>query len=1177
MKTKIIALLCSIPFLLMVSLSSFAQIPSSPVPVAGPTSVVMPTTSSLYYVPPQDPSITLTWSVSPTSAGTFGPTSNSATVTWNSAFTGNVVISCTAKNTKGTSAPATLSVSVTASPLTAVTISPSSQKISYNTAAAALSATTQGGSGTFSYQWQSSPGSTTYTNISGATTATYSPGILTSTTSYQLIVTNNSTSVTSNIATVFVNPVSTEQFTYTADSLFLHLSKSAIPTGILYDRVFPATSLNNVNVNEIDTTNHPYFLKAYSEMFNSAYSQAGWLPADSITSRAAATRVQPGTNNVPVGLSFYSYNVIDLNAITNNLIQMHSDSLYYDTPNRTTSPYDLVNSFVASPLLDSVNAQSTVQFVFPANLFINKSGLTMSSLKVDFGDGLGQVSVSLGSSHNVTYSGPDGFRNLLFVATMSNGTVYQTYGQIKVYSTPNSNAAMVKTAAVQATCSYSDYTPSIFPSALGFQGYDENMAVPGNGQISISYATNPCTGILKKPIIISEYFQPGGMSNSDLYAYFNKNTFMYNSIGLLDYLKSQGFDIVTVTYQANTNVSDGSTDYIERNGRVLMTAINMVNQMKQGTAQNILIGPSMGGLVSRYALTYMEQHNQTHQVGLWVSFDAPHQGANIPLGDQEFAQKASDLSPLAGTALNQQANNPAAKEMLISHYLANKSGPGGAPGFRDRFNSVITTMGYPKGDTGQPFRKIAIADGSLGGNEVVADGSVAFTFQAADIRIVNLLLFKVRINFFTAAQAQVNFEPSAGSTAPIFAFKGVKWLPEIKNYTTPSYTSSLDGAPGGTFYTQQTIAGFGGITVAKFAFVNIKTYFSSVQNNHSFINTKSALGFQGSNQNLSENMSGRNLVCTGETPFDSYFAPLNTNYEHINLWPAAANFLVQEISGNQQAPSVLNPTTTTFTINGPTSICGGSGTYSINSLPAGATVTWSASPATAVTLTPSGQGVVVTSLGSSFTSVTLNANVVTKCLPTAVTPFIIELSTAPPPPINGPSSVCAGVNYENTFTAPTVPGATGWTWSSMPSANFYGNSKTSSSAVLNFTNAGTYSLECDITTPCGLVKAYGQFYASSTCSTTNAAFAVYPNPSSSVMSVGPANTTSSDATSVNQTQTSTPFTYELYDSKGKILRQGQSKDGSTVQFDTSTLTSDMYYVHIIYGSTVIEKKVIVSH
>ena len=66
------------------------------------------------------------------------------------------------------------------------TISNSSTSIASGTAPNAFTSTlATGGVGTITYQWQSSPNNSIWTNISGATSATYAPGALTATTYYR--------------------------------------------------------------------------------------------------------------------------------------------------------------------------------------------------------------------------------------------------------------------------------------------------------------------------------------------------------------------------------------------------------------------------------------------------------------------------------------------------------------------------------------------------------------------------------------------------------------------------------------------------------------------------------------------------------------------------------------------------------------------------------------------------------------------------------------------------------------------------------------------------------------------------------------------------------------------------------------------------------------------------------
>jgi RHS repeat-associated protein len=118
-------------------------------------------------------------------------------------------------------------------PLTAGAITAAT--INYNTSPGALTVTAAGGgTGTFTYQWQSSTDGTTFTNISGATTAGYTPPALTVSTWYERIVTSNGASATTPAAKITVYPQLTAG-TITATSINYNTSPGALtvtaPTG----------------------------------------------------------------------------------------------------------------------------------------------------------------------------------------------------------------------------------------------------------------------------------------------------------------------------------------------------------------------------------------------------------------------------------------------------------------------------------------------------------------------------------------------------------------------------------------------------------------------------------------------------------------------------------------------------------------------------------------------------------------------------------------------------------------------------------------------------------------------------------------------------------------------------------------------------------------------------------
>src|SRR5690606_10315673 len=101
----------------------------------------------------------------------------------------------------------------------------------------------------------------------------------------------------------------------------------------------------------------------------------------------------------------------------------------------------------------------------------------------------------------------------------------------------------------------------------------------------------------------------------------------------------------------------------------------------------VLIGHSMGGVIGRYALRYMEtpayitwsgayKPERMHNTRLFISLDAPHQGANIPLALQHsYGLLTNNIPNLMGynakfllKKFNLFLDGTAAKQLLIYHY-----------------------------------------------------------------------------------------------------------------------------------------------------------------------------------------------------------------------------------------------------------------------------------------------------------------------------------------------------------------------------------------------------------------------------------------------------------------------------------------------------------------------------
>lgn len=134
-----------------------------------------------------------------------------------------------------------------------------------------------------------------------------------------------------------------------ADYKLQNLNKAYISTGILYDRVFPIAQLDNhiASASSTDTATPAHLAQAYFEMYNASYNTTGWLTPTQIDDQIKAK----GNNRQhPIGIFLYNYNVIDSNALADNLLDTMADGRFYDVANRSRSPYFSYTSFMASPL-----------------------------------------------------------------------------------------------------------------------------------------------------------------------------------------------------------------------------------------------------------------------------------------------------------------------------------------------------------------------------------------------------------------------------------------------------------------------------------------------------------------------------------------------------------------------------------------------------------------------------------------------------------------------------------------------------------------------------------------------------------------------------------------------------------------------------------------------------------
>ena len=384
-------------------------------------------------------------------------------------------------------------------------------------------------------------------------------------------------------------------------------------------------------------------------------------------------------------------------------------------------------------------------------------------------------------------------------------------------------------------------------------------------------------------------------------------------------------------------LADGGADYIERNAMAVVALLKRENEKlsRNGSTEKItLIGPSMGGLISRYALAYMEKNNIPHNVNLWVSFDSPHLGANIPISTQSELIFLGSIAESAEAAAKYRENllSPAERQMLIEQ--VNSNGKNNNHPFRQQFlqnqitNSLPNTNGFPTS-----MRKVALINGTTSGVKTNFESQV--TYDIAVFGALNLKAFYlVTRNLATPNNWVTSFE--GRFTKQILCsipFTNMTYFCGLTITTQERYDlninprGSMDVVQGGTYDTV-------GI-VKKSIDENPAIQEQRVENrayvpNHAFIPTVSSLAFKNPNFDWTAPIN-RNLLCNPankEIVFDSYFSP-SKNEVHVALTNESVNWLLKEIQGNAQVPSFYIPENNFV---GPSLLCNNQiGNYSFGS------------------------------------------------------------------------------------------------------------------------------------------------------------------------------------------------------------------------------------------------------
>lgn len=508
-------------------------------------------------------------------------------------------------------------------------------------------------------------------------------------------------------------------------SLFSNLSYPDNEVQFLYQRSVRQTDSVFYDFDCTDTNNFNIFNSIYEELYYAAHDTTSFERIDSVIVDA----LNYDKDTIPLGIIDYQYYFIKPEAVTTGdyFIFDTVNTLLLDHPAPISSPYEEKNIFLVSVLRDVYQFSSPTFEINPRFFF--RDQITETNyydddihFRVDFGDGSGWK-----------YLDPL-LENFVTVNYLSSGTKIVRVEMIskdgEVLKSSKSQIVVKKDAKASSP--------------------DEILDFPGM-EVGVYHGCNVVPGEEKIIIFLEGIDMLDQIKSED-----RDLDQIYGSMIEREYineLRNFGYTYYVVNWKQST---------IDMRFNALYT-LNLIEKLKSqyqnSDHQFVVIGESMGGVIARYVLTFMESEkyqdgnfdeffvdkdpanlryldknpdlidlgtlnrqedlvNLNHKTREFITIDSPHKGANVPLAFQRLYQYYVPDNSLRKTIfqmMHQGLESKASKQLLLFHGAVNNVPSTPVQSFPHpnhlEFYSQLESMGnYP-----QYCKKVALSSGDLKG------------------------------------------------------------------------------------------------------------------------------------------------------------------------------------------------------------------------------------------------------------------------------------------------------------------------------------------------------------------------------------------------------------------------------------------------------------------------------
>jgi hypothetical protein len=522
-----------------------------------------------------------------------------------------------------------------------------------------------------------------------------------------------------------------------ANSIFAGINKTRVPNGLLLDYAMEFAELSAFNGATL-TNENTVTTSQYTDIYNTllmarVQTTVPGLVAPTVF-KSQWDNLRQANKIVLSGL-YYKYSQFKSNA--NPTLLTVSNNKYFDkfVNNVWQNPYEDKLVFAMTAPILKYNSLS-MQVVLPSAVFYTNQNSSISTIAIDFGNGQGYQNITRDQAVTISY-GQSGNYEWKYKLTNTQGQILYSHSKIIIegdIEASSNNNARITGQARSAMCPV--------PVVVPITGTRQYLGQAGSATLQIRYATD-CE--IRKPLIVVEGFDSGLAGKENQFGESSFRTFNNKSQddtgtlgGSLD-----SYDIIYVNW-------NNGKDYLQRNAYLLEDIIKYVNTRKASagsTIPNVVIGQSMGGVIARYALRDMENlfastgiSTWQHKSNLYVSHDAPQQGATIPLGILYFARHLSKQfisTPLGDMNINPSSSGGGSVTIADLEALIDapgtqqllKNNVGGNYDINNALSTAwqteLTNLGYP-----QQTRNIAISKGNHCANpQAFAPGAKLFSLS----------------------------------------------------------------------------------------------------------------------------------------------------------------------------------------------------------------------------------------------------------------------------------------------------------------------------------------------------------------------------------------------------------------------------------------------------------------